>query len=508
MKKFIIIALIFAFSLVFRIWNLNAMGRTWDEVYYVTLGYNYIELARHGDFTNFYWIKEPDNPIISKYIYGIFAHFGDFKGYDKNHQPVFHYDLTYSRFASALLTSFAIVFVLLVTWEFFSPFVAVAASILLSMNPTLLAISQIAGIDSPRFFFAAALLYTSLKFLNNPSNKKIYFLGTCLGLSLITRFSDLIFIPMVGSVFIFWNWLYKNKNKEWIRWKYFVWFIIGLLQFVAIWPQPWLHLDYMLKIEKSTRFMYINSPWEWFFGFPVHVPFIYFAVHFLIRTPFVILLIGTSGLIYALKKRSWINIILLFWFIIPFIQSFYPYRQHGIRYLIEVYIPFYILAAVMIDMIIEKFTKDLRLKSITLTILVIYSFAILVKIKPYYFDYFNVLVGGPKNVYNNNLFELGWWGEGGREAGEYILNHAKKGTKIGYLLNPFSALLISDKFNYSKFNNKEQYEFVVENFYFYQKVGYNSVDAEQAYYILRKNYKLVYTVYADGAELYHIYKAK
>lgn len=484
------------------------MGRTWDEAYYTTLGYNYIELAKHGDFTNFYWIKEPDNPIFSKYVYGIFSHFGDFKGYDKNHLPVFNYDLTYTRFASVLFTSFAIVFVALIAWEYFSPFAGIVSALLLSMNPTALAVSQVAGIDSPRLFFAAGLLYIALKFTDKPSKKKIYVLGTLLGFSLITRFSDIIFVPMIVSIFAIRYWFKKEKLKPLLKWGYLVWFLIGFLQFVVIWPQPWMHLDYMIKIERATRFEYSRPPWEWFFGYPLHVPVFYFVVHFLIRTPLLILILGCTGIIFAFKNRSWLGLVLLCWFFIPFLQSFYPYKQHGIRYLIEIYIPFYIFSAVILEQVVNKFSKKLRFKIISLLILFVYSLIILTKITPYYFDFFNSLVGGPKFVYENSLFEIGWWGEGGRAAGQYLIDHAKPGAKIGYLLNPFSALLQSSKLQYFKFNKNDRYDYVVENFYFYQKVAYNSLSATEDYIALKKNYKLVYTVYADGAELYHVYKVK
>lgn len=506
MKK-LTVFLIFIFSIFLRLWNLNAMGRTWDEALYINQGYHYIGLIKKRDFQNFYWIKEPDNPIFSKYFYGLLGHL-DVQSFTKNHEPIYNYDFTYARFASILFTSFAIVFVVLVGWEFFSPFVGIVSGLILSMNPTILAISQIAGIDSPRLFFAAGILYLTLKFLEKPSNKKVFFLGLFLGFSLITRFSDIIFFPMAISVFVLWNFMASHKNVAWINKKYLFWFLLGFIQMVVVWPQPWFHIKYMIDLERQIRFTYVNSPWEWFMSFPVHVPVFYFAVHFLVRTPAGVLFLLCVGIWKFIRKRNWLFFVMALWFVIPFLQSFYPYKQHGIRYLIEIYIPVSIVAGVGLQRLINICSKKPIYKFIGIMTLFVYMFVILIRITPYYFDFFNIFVGGAKGVYDNHLFEIGWWGQGGREAGEYIIKHAPKGAKIGYKLNPFSALIRSDKLSYFQFNRNNSYDFVVTNYYEYQKVGYNNFESRRDYYTIKKNYKLVYTVYADGAELYHVYQSK
>src|SRR3989338_5783640 len=60
----------------------------------------------------------------------------------------------------------------------------------------------------------------------------------------------------------------------------------------------------------------------------------------------------------------------------------------------------------------------------------------LLTISPYYLSYFNSLLGGTSGVYQNKTFELGWWGEGQREAVKYLTTVAKSGQTVGIYVVP------------------------------------------------------------------------
>src|SRR5260221_5533388 len=176
------------------------------------------------------------------------------------------------------------------------------------------------------------------------------------------------------------------------------------------------------------------------------------------------------------------------------------------RYLIEVYAPFSLLAAIGFLKMIDKLPNKAWLKTGVIILLSFYIFIDLFKISPYYLDYFNVHVGGTKNVYEHNLFDLGWWGEGGGEAGDYLITHAPRHSLIGYQLNPFSALRTTPSLQYEQFDKTKQYDYVVTNYYFYQKVSYNRIDLQRESEVIRNEYTLIYEVLADGAPLYKVYK--
>lgn len=483
------------------------MGRTWDEDFYTSEGYKIIQLIKNHDFTNFFWIQDPDEPILSKYIYGIGAQF-DYKGLDAMRNPVFDYDLKYTRFISVFFGSVTVAIMVLFALEYFSPFVAIVAGLIFSTNPTYLALTQRVTIESILVFLFTACIYIFVKFLGKPSAKKSYVFGTLLGLSLIVKYSNILIVPL-AAVFYF---IFITRNKIEGQRKFFskkivFGFFLGLVQFILIWPMPWLHPIYMFDFEYKFRFARNSSPWEWFFGFPIHVPFIYYLVHFLIRTPELFLVLGGFGIYLAKKSDKWIYMAVLLWFSVPFIQSFYHFRMHGVRYIVQVYAPYAILIAIGLEKIIRKINRRV-IGYFFILLFLGYSSFIVIKSAPYYLDYFNILVGGSRNVYKHNLFELGWWGEGGREAGEYIGKNAHRGTNVGYLLNPFATLKTYKSITYEPFDPKNKYDFVVINFYYFQKVGYNNPNYPEEYSQISRQYSLAYTVFADGAPLFRIYKIR
>ncbi len=474
------------------------MGRTWDENFYVEQGFVMSELAKKADFTNFYWVKDPDEPVFAKYLYGLAGHF-DFVRYATDGKPLFHYDLFYPRLVSIILGSLSVIFVVLLGWKYFSPFVGIVGGLTFSLIPSFVGLTQRATIESVLVFLFTACVYTFIEFLEKPSGKKAYFIGTFFGFSLITKFSDLLLIPVCLVIYIIWTFYNKRRNR-FIK-KTVFWFLIGFLQCILIWPMPWLHLDYIIKLEYSFRIAQHQSPWEIFFGFPIHVPWWYYFIQFIIRTPLLLFLLALVGVQSMDKKGKWQNYIVLAWFLVPFLQSLYIFKQHGVRYILEVYAPFSLLVAIGIVVIVKKFYDRTIGYIIAGTMVVVYMLIILVRIHPYYLDYYNILVGGAKGVYEKNLFELGWWGQGGKEAGQYLVNHAKKGAKIGLLYNPVATIEMSPEFIYEPFDSSKYYDYILLNTYALQKLP---IDMNPVW----KNYVPVKYINADGATLVTMYKHK
>jgi hypothetical protein len=121
---------------------------------------------------------------------------------------------------------------------------------------------------------------------------------------------------------------------------------------------------------------------------------------------------------------------------------------------------------------------------------------------PYYLEYYNELVGGTKNVYERKLFFIGWFGEGLKQPSEYVVKNAKAGEKVGLSVEPYpTSVLKSPDLNYEIFNTKHKYDYVIVNYYSVVRMGFNEN-------ILKKDYELVYTENAGGADLVHVYKHK
>lgn len=509
MNKWVIVVIIFTFSVVLRLWNLNQMGRTWDEHFFVDQGYRLIELIKKRDFNNVLWYQSPDPPPLAKYFYGIAEHLQP-KDYDKKGNPIYQYDFTLSRFVSVILSSLTVVTVILIGWHYISPGVGVVSGVILAMLPFFLGLSQLATIESPLIFFFTASVYSFLRFLESFSYKKMILTGILVGLSLLTKYTNVLLIPLLLWIYILWL---IHAKEDMIKNSYLI-KITGMLAiafFVAfiLWPMPWFHIKYMYQYLYDLRVTTNKLPVpEVFFGQLVLVPKIYYVFHFIITTPLFLLflfLIGLKNISDISKKverkKKWVLLVFVAWFCLPFIQSLYNFRQHGIRYIIEIYAPFSLIAAVGFNNIASKFTKNTIIKILYFAPVFLYMMIVLIRITPYYLDYFNILVGGTRGVYEKRLFQLGWWGQGIKEAGMYIMKNAKKGSRIGIATSPTHVVPMMPALRVSKYKKDQEYDYVLVNYYNILREGFDDSD-------IKKKYNAVYNVSADGAILATVYQLK
>jgi hypothetical protein len=288
-------------------------------------------------------------------------------------------------------------------------------------------------------------------------------------------------------------------------------FIVAFITFFILWPFPWFHIKEVLDINYQLRIKDTGlSVPEVFFGKLVLVPKSYYLVYFFITTPIAILIFLGLGFkkIYDYrftrrfnKKIMWFFVTLVVWFTFPFIQSLYNFRQHGVRYIIEFYAPLSLIAAIGFDYIVSYVAKKAFLKFILFLPVVMYLLAVLSNITPYYIDYFNSFVGGPKKVYEKQLFQMGWWGEGIKEATNYLDSHAGKGSTVGFAAEPAASIPPVKNLKIVPYKNDKVYNYLIVSFYHVVREGFD--DSK-----LKKNYKPVYDVLADGAAIVTVYKHK
>lgn len=499
--KFFIILFIFIFAIALRLWNLDKMGRTWDEPFYVESGYKFIDLAKKGDLFDPAWYKDEssNSPPLALYLIGLGSNL-DVNRFDAFGNPIFNYDYTYSRLISVIFYSLTVVLVVIIGGRYISFFAGIVAGTILSMMPLSVGYSQLAVMESFVTFFFTATFFSFLNFLSNFSKKNIILTGILLGMALNVKYTNFLLIPlMLLTIFI---WIFRNnkdkKNtKSYIKGILAI-FTISLVTAFVIWPMPWFHLREVFIHNLGLRSSLYSVP-EVFFGKLMLTPKIYYFVYFLITTPLLVLTFFIIGLKTIDFKRKWFLISIIIWFIFPFVQSFYNFRQHGIRYIIEIYAPLSLIAAIGFESIINSFTKRTLIKFICVIILAFYLLFILIKTTPYYLDYFNELVGGPRNIYNKKLFQMGWWGQGIKEAYYYLDKNAKLDSKVGIALSPSHVIPSLTKFDIKKYNASEKYDYIIVNYYNILREGFDDSN-------IRKKYKPVYFVTADGAILVTVYK--
>lgn len=502
-KNLVLSLVIFALSLTLGMWNLNKIGRVWDEEFLLQLSYRHVELARNLDFNNTFWWREsiPDHPPLVRYLRGI-ASLPDIESFDLSGRPVFKYELTFNRLLSVILMALSAVLVYLIGAKYISKYSGFVAGIILTMLPIPLGHSQIGMLEPLGLFFFTASIYTFLLFLEKPTSKMVTLSGIALGFAFLARETHLMLIPMMFIIIFlkrrFGPKVSKKISSSLIK-KTFIIFAISIILFIVLWPWPFLHLDYMIEFTWKIRVSETGSIPEVFFGRLMLVPKIYYITHFLITTPLVILILALIGLKKVDRSKKWVLYTIVIWLVFPFLMSFYPKKEQGIRYIIQICAPLALLAALGFETMVNKLTKNQLLKYLAIIPLFIYSFIILVRITPYYTNYFNILVGGARGVYEKELFHLAWWGEGSLEAMHYLINNAPKGSRVGLATSPLHTFPPLRGSTVEEYKSDQEYDYVIVNFYHIHRIGFDDSG-------VRRNYKHVFSVMADGAPIYKIYK--
>lgn len=498
--KFLLVLSIFIFAASLRLWNIDKMGRTWDEDSQVELGYKFIKLIKNRDFSNPLW-QYPYHPPLTKYLYGWAAQY-DIIGY-KDSQPIFDYDYMHARLISVLFSSLTAVLIFLLGWSYLSPFVGAISAIIFSMLPFFLGLSQLATIESILLFFFTGSVYSFLNFLKKMTLENAVLTGIFVGLAIETKYTNILLIPLFVWIYSIW-YFYKNKKRDnFFNPKVLIILTSSFFIFFILWPMPWFHLKDFFDLNYKMRIIDTgHSIPEIFFGRLMFVPKVYYIVQFLITTPFFILVLFMLGLKNISSKKTWIMYAIVAWFIFPFIQSFYNLRQHGVRYIIEIYAPLSLIAGIGFNYIANRFTKQTLVKIAIFIPVVIYMFIIIFRITPYYLDYFNIVVGGAKNVYEKRLFQLGWWGQGGREATLYLKSAPKGSTAtVGIAHEPFASIPQINNLKIEPYKDNKKYDYVIVGFF--HKIRHGFDDS-----MIKKDYAVVYSVIADGAHIMEVYKKK
>lgn len=501
-KKLLYPLILFVVSLAIQAFQINNAGRTWDEEYKIDNGYRYIMALTKGDLRRKTWGGGYEHPPIGKYIYGLVAPLNMHFNYGQ--LMAIDYDWAWPRIISATFNALTVVIVYLLCLEFFTVTIANLSAISLTLLPLFLAYGKVISFESITNFFFSLTTFLFLKLLktNRPKLKQYFILGITAGLLMGVRFNNFFILPFLLGLTILYFVILKKKRKWWKQNKKMLIIpIIAILVFFISWP--WLWIEPLANFKASITFhVKRGSPGEYFLGLRQLVPLNYYVVYFFITTPVIYLAFWLVGLIKLVKKASFYQLAIIYWFASPFVLSIFKLKLNGLRYILFFYPALAIMTAfglVSVYQFFQKFLKPGIIVALGLLIL-IYHLVSLAAIHPYYLDYFNELVGGPRNVYQKKLFKISWWGEGQREAVNYLNKYALRGSTVGYSLTPkFVAPAYRSDLIVSPYNiNKDTDYLIVGTSDFWE----NKIDEK----IIIKKYIHYYQVKADGAVLVTIFK--
>jgi dolichyl-phosphate-mannose--protein O-mannosyl transferase len=412
--------------------------------------------------------------------------------------------------------------------EFYNRKVAISASALLALIPVFVAHGQIAAIDTPvALFFTTTILFFMLAL---KQEKKSYFIASMISLGLLidTKFNGLFAIPVILLAYLVYQLKYPQINFKLKKMfndgqkrtgvigqidsffpviPFICMGIVSLITMYVIWPYLWTN---PLNIRNSFDHWSSYVPAEYLLGNLYQpVPSTYYVIYFIVTTPLLLFIPMTSGVIEALKRKNPFKLIVLFWFVIPFLYSFSPFKQDNMRYLLMIYPPLALICADGIFAIAgwinswwpEKLPAGTTFYVITGSLL-LYLLVILASFHPYYLDYYNVVGGSSKDIYEKKLFEFGWWGEGIYDSVMYVERSAYPNSNVYMGTLPYDVVYFYGKnMNYIRPSGNltvpYNTDYIITN-----------VQAERYWdiHFNQSDFRLVYETDVCGAPLAKVYK--
>ncbi|MFH1909699.1 MAG: glycosyltransferase family 39 protein [bacterium] len=422
-RQKLIFIVIFIASFLIISYGINQTGETWDEIPYYNAGRSYYSNLIHLNFKSSAWDANKEHPPVAKYVYGLFSSPGYFLDGE-------HY--TGGRIASALLLSLTIALVSYFVTELFSATIGLFSSIILMLTPPFIAYGRILGMDSISALAFLLLAIVSYRFARSKGGWRDYILPTLtLALAFATRYNTIL-AALFGPVAIL---LFAPWKKDYRRWLALLAIPIGsAIVFYLVWPYLWSDPIGALK----TSFGHWGQVREWYMGQKDAVlPSSYFLTYFFYSVPVGILVLAALGIFSREKIKNKLFIIALL--VLPFINSFVGIKQGGVRYLLFVFIPIGVLAALGFVYLL-KILKQKYLQIILIILLVCYGLFNVVTHYPYYLDYYNEFIGGSRGNYENKFLQFGWWGQGGKRAADFLNKNAPQGASVFNNMKPDHTL--------------------------------------------------------------------
>jgi hypothetical protein len=165
-------------------------------------------------------------------------------------------------------------------------------------------------------------------------------------------------------------------------------------------------------------------------------PLYYYFQYFLITTPALLLAFSSVSLLKLFRTKNFWLLVLVLWFLTPFLFMFAKYRQGGIRLMMPIFAPLSLMAALGLEAVGEKLK---RFKYALFLLVPVYLLFLDFSVHPYYLDFFNEIIGGPKGAVERGV-SLMWWGEGVKEAVDFVNRTAPPGATFQSAVVPLHAI--------------------------------------------------------------------
>jgi len=402
---------------------IRANSPTYDEAMHVAAGYSY--LAKR-DFR-----IEPQNPPIMKELLALPLflgyrppfnpdpqHWRDGDGYliglDLLYKSILPADriLGLSRLSNLVLGGLLVMLTGWWAYRLWGNRAAMLAIALACLEPNLIAHSSLVTTDIGATLFIFLTVYLLWEYLNFPKWWLLAATGISMGITLVSKFSAILLIPMIVSIIVFSLFLVSERRPPRPLTKYQTRLSYKFLQASAVFL---LILFFVLFMITSAYLFQGIQPWllglrrfltlaqegqlAFFLGeYSYQGWWSYFIVAFLIKTPIGTLILIVSSLIFCragtpLGRRE--AIFLLTPVVIVFLALSQAKVNIGLRHILPVYPFLFVLASRLATVRFRLGWLAQLLISVPVLLTAISSF----RIGPHQLAYFNEFVGGPEQGY-------------------------------------------------------------------------------------------------------------
>lgn len=353
--------------------------------------------------------------------------------------------LAWQRFPIALVNTLLVVAVFGYVRRLFGRRVALVAAILISLDPFLLSDSRVNRAEALLTGLMAVSLLALLLSLQNSGRKHFIISAIFGGLAWLTKSQALVLLPMFGAITLVWQWLkadnWQHAVRRWIL-TLLGWASIAAIVFIALWPAAWVVPadTFHLMTKFLTRKVGAEGVKIFFLGKMVlnqDPGWLFYPVIFLLRvTPLTLvgLLLGavmfTKNSVPQLVRekislqtfRDWMkNSDPVVWSLVLYAVLYVAGMSLGShkqdRFLMTIFPVMDILAALAFVRFAEHRRWQPRRLLIAGGTMLVLQLAMVLPYHPYYFSYFNPLLGGGATA--TKLTRIGW-GEGMDRVAAYL----------------------------------------------------------------------------------------
>ncbi len=357
-----------------------------------------------------------------------------------------------ARWPMALFTSLSVVVIYWLARRLVGSAPALIAAIFIALDPHTVALSRVLGHDAP----AAIFMTMSLLWLITPqtaARRKVLLSlalsGVTAGLAFLSKAPALFLIPFAGLIFAVKIWQNQTTLYFWLK-RFLLWTVIAWLAFVAFWPAAWT--DPLGRPAAVIENAFLSATdqeeadSEEYWQVPDLGP-LYYVVHGAFKlSPLVIVGLGLLAIQVIKNKQLSGPLLWLMIFVLLFTIFMTLGGKRSARYILPIFPPLALLAAAGWLWLYQTTTNAIKGGRLAtfIIILTVSAAAILAPYAPYYFTYFNPLLGGPLTA--PRLVKLGW-GEGLDQAARFLQREApgsRVGTAYASTVAPFFKGDLSD----------------------------------------------------------------